>query len=325
MRVQLFDALEDVLAQRVVAHRRGVVQQLRAVEHDPDVLAELLVRRRAEERVQVRDVLDARPRLLDDRAVARRARRQRARHGVADVAGAGLHVLRHRRLVAVPVPVEGLVVDARGLVEDRERDDAGRAGAVGPVALRRVRVVAVVAVHRLGDEVAGEAGAGGARGSPRRARARRARRSRSTRTRGRGARRRARAPSTASARARRRDPSAARAGRAPAARVRRRRGSGSAARPGRSTAVPRRGTRVSPYPCEASRAAVRCGDHGRTGHRGVDGRGAGAVGLRWLRQEGRSRGRPPRSRRVRSSPPPTSRPGSPDRRTPTRTTFRNRE
>ena len=47
-------ALEDVLAQGVVAHRRGVVEQLGAVEHDADALAELVGSRRAEERVQVR-------------------------------------------------------------------------------------------------------------------------------------------------------------------------------------------------------------------------------------------------------------------------------
>ena len=112
----------------------------------------------------------------------RRAGRERAHDRVADVAGARLHPLRHRRLVAVPVAVERLVAHARGLVEHGERHDAGGALAVGPVARRGVLVVAVVAVQRLGHEVAGAADAG--RGENRLVLRRgcRARRPRSTRS-----------------------------------------------------------------------------------------------------------------------------------------------
>ena len=114
-------------------------------------------------------MLGARPRLSDDRLVARRARRDRAHDRVAHVADARLHPLRHRRLVAVPVPVERVVVHAGRLVEDREHHDARRRRR-RPVAAD-VRVVAVVVVHRLGDEVAGAPDAGFRRGPPRTRRA----------------------------------------------------------------------------------------------------------------------------------------------------------
>ena len=144
--------------------------------------------------------------------VRRGARRERARDRVANVAGAGLHPLRHRRLVAVPMAVEGLVADARGLVEHAQRDDAGGALAVGPIVRRRVLVVAVVAVQRLGHEVSGPPDADRRRALPRTALACRGRRPRSTPARGRAARRPVSRPSTSPSRLpRRRCPSAARA------------------------------------------------------------------------------------------------------------------
>ena len=123
-------------------------------------------------------MLGARPRLGDDRLVTRRAGRERAHDRVAHVPAPRLHPLRHRRLVAVPVAVERLVVDAGRLVEDRQHDDAGGTFAVGPRTRRRVLVVAVVAVDRLGDEVAGAPDAGFGEERPRRARGSRARRAR---------------------------------------------------------------------------------------------------------------------------------------------------
>ena len=47
--VRASDRLEDVLAQGVVAHRRGVEEQLGAVEHDADAFAEIFGVGRAEE------------------------------------------------------------------------------------------------------------------------------------------------------------------------------------------------------------------------------------------------------------------------------------
>ena len=70
----LGEGLQDVLAHRVVAHGGGVVEQLRAVEHDADALAQLARIGRAEEGRQlgenIRVMLDS-TKLLYDPATMR--------------------------------------------------------------------------------------------------------------------------------------------------------------------------------------------------------------------------------------------------------------
>ena len=94
---------------------------------DPDVLAELFVRRRAEERVQIRHVLNARPRLLDDRAKARRAGRDCAHDRVAHVAGAGLDGLGDGRDTGVPAGHPLLEGEVGVLLEGTQSGVAERA------------------------------------------------------------------------------------------------------------------------------------------------------------------------------------------------------
>jgi len=95
-------APQDVLAHGGGAYPAEIQERRHAAEHAVHVARQLEDVARPVEQELIGDVPGGGPRLLHDALERRGVRRQRLQHHVADVAGAGLHRLRHRRLRAVP-------------------------------------------------------------------------------------------------------------------------------------------------------------------------------------------------------------------------------